>query len=133
MSLMVWIARLKVRGTVKALHRHYQQGRSAYPDRDMPSLCRDVIDFRYKLLKPNDAEHAIIQNGISNVSDFYEAAVLVVLAEYHQAMGDLQLRWGLIEATVLEVAKREGVKRPGDDTTTIYKVADIIKNRRGLF
>jgi hypothetical protein len=130
---MIWIARRKVRGTVKALYRHYQQGRAKYPDVDMPSLCQEVIGFRYKILKPNEAENAVIQKGISKVSDIYEAAVLVVLAEYYQALEDWQLRCALIEATVLEVAKREGVKKPADDPTTLYKMADIMKNTSGLF
>jgi hypothetical protein len=84
MGINHWVARRGAKNIVKAMSRHYRQGLIVYKRQgldDMPALCRDVVGSRYKKISPSEKELAIIQEGIEHLTDFYDAAFLVILAE----------------------------------------------------
>jgi len=127
MGLQMWLARRQVRGIIDALRSHYDEGRAMYPDLDLPSLCRDVIGSRYQIIKPDPKELAIIQEGIGNVCDIYDVAVLVVLAESNIPNGDGAFLANVIRGAVYEVARTEGVPHPLDDPNTRDKAFELIQ------
>lgn len=84
MKINHWIARRGAKKIAKAMSRHYRQGLVVYKRQgldDMPALCRDVVGTRYKKIAPSEKELAIIQEGIEHLTDLYDAALLVILAE----------------------------------------------------
>ena len=79
------------------------------------------------MLKPDPKELAVIQEGIENVQDIYDVAVLVVLAESNIPDGDGAFLANVIRGTVYEVARTEGVPRPPDDPDTQDKAYELIQ------
>jgi hypothetical protein len=113
MGINHWIARRGAKNIVKAMLRHYRQGLAVYKRQrldDMPALYRDVVGSRYKRISPSEKELAIIQEGIENLTDFYDAAFLVILAEGDVDQDfDPTLYQLYAETVVNEISKIEGI------------------------
>lgn len=115
MGFTSWLARRKVRGIVKAMWKHYNEGRTLYSDRDLATLCCDVIHSRYQTLEPSDSERVVLQRGMDYVHDFCDAAILVAVAESKLTIRDIDLYSTLVQTTVAEVTRLQGSKGPDEE------------------
>lgn len=131
MGISQWIAHRGAKNIVRTMSRHYRQGQAAYKRQgleDMPALCRDVVGSRYKRVSPSAKELAIIQEEIEHLTDFYDAAFLVILAEGDVDQDlDPALYQLYAETVVNEVSKTEGLQNSEQDEDVRDRLAQLMK------
>jgi len=116
MGILLYLHKRRVRGIVRAMWKHYGQGKHMTPGRDDAEICRDVIGSRYQVISPDLKKFRIIRAGIERVRNLYDAAFLVVAAETQlDPQQDYDLFRTCLEECVQEVGRLNGIGNPSDD------------------
>ena len=119
MGLLVWMHRRRARSIIRAMWKHYSEGRAQYSDVEESEICRATIGSRFQIIKPGTREMNILSSSLNEVQNIYQACALVIRAETNISIGvDNELWVALCVVIANEVATLKNETSP-----------DNIKNR----
>ncbi len=136
MGFLIWMHKRRAKGIVRAMWKHYDQGKSQHPDVEESQICQDVIGSRFQLIRTGEREKELISNSIDKVENLYQACALVTRAETDISIGvDNNLWVALCSAISDEVARLkeecapDNIKAQTNELIAfVYEIEDATKN-----